>query len=39
MRLKITCSGFALVIKEASFIIRPVLHEKLKSNFIDFYNS
>jgi hypothetical protein len=39
MRLKITYSGFALFIKEASFIFHPVLHEKLESNFIDLYNS
>jgi hypothetical protein len=39
MRLKITCSGFAFVIKEASFIFHLVLYEKSGINFFDSCNS
>ena len=39
MWLKITCSGFALVIKEASFIFHLVLYEKLGLYFFDLFKS
>jgi len=38
MRLKITCSGFALVNEEASFIFHLVVFEKLGLNFFDLCN-